>query len=56
MSKKKLPQFPHSELEFTKPADQLINIVQQYHVRLYGEKADWQTVLAMCNKILEERK
>ena len=54
--KVKIPDFPHSEKEFTQPADKLITLIEEYYIRLYGEKPDHQTVLAMCNKVLENRR
>ena len=56
MTKKKLKDFPYSEKEFTAPADELINIVTQYHFRLHGDKPSWKEVMEMCKVILEERK
>ena len=58
MAKKKVSSidFPYSELEFTKPADALIEAVKQHLVRIQGEKPVKDVVLAICNLVLENRK
>lgn len=49
-------KFPFSELEFTKPADTLIEAIEQYLVRIEGEKPTRSKVLKLCNQVLEARK
>lgn len=55
MTRNRIDELPYSEVEFTSPADQLINLIEQYYVRLYGEKPTRKEVLEMCNKVLENR-
>lgn len=55
MAKKKFSDFPYAELEFTSPADQLIQLVEQYFVRIKGEKLSRKEVLEYCKLVLENR-
>lgn len=51
-----MKDFPYSELEFTKPADTLIEAVEQLIIRTTGEKPTWNEIMKHCKKVLEARK
>lgn len=58
MAKKKetYPDFPYAELEFTRPADNLIQMIEQFIIRHTGDKPTRSAVLELCNRVLENRK
>lgn len=51
-----MKDFPYAELEFTKPADALIQAVEQWIIRTTGEKPTWKQLIKISTKVLEERK